>query len=81
MIDVKRKLLKADGFIEWDFDDLDKKERLPTEFEYLKAKVEALEDIVGTIQLIIRQNKLVYTTEDDASGDIEEKSWRILEDG
>jgi len=82
MIDKNKKIVKADQFIAWDFDDneLEKKERLPTEFEYLKAQVDALYDVVSILQLIIKQNNLVYKTEDDGQSDIEDEAWKKLEE-
>lgn len=79
MMKKTKKVVKADQ--EYDIElELEKGERKPTEFEYLKAKVGALEEVVSTLQLIIRQNKLVYTFEDDGSGDVEDMAWQILED-
>lgn len=73
-----KKICKADAFIE--FDVLEKNERPPTEFEYVKAKIGSLEEAVNTLQLIIRQNHLVYTDTTEAKEDIEDLTWKSLEE-
>ena len=74
-----QKMVKADALM---LDDLglEKDERMPTEFEYVKARVDALYEVVSTLQLIIKQNNLVYKTEDDGQSDIEDETWKKLEE-
>ena len=79
MMKKDKKVVKADQEYDIGFE-VEKGERQPTEFEFVKAKVEALEEVVSTLQMIIKQNKLVYTTEDNGSGDVEDMAWRSLEE-
>lgn len=71
-----KEVIKADQPIE-DVG-IEKDERMPTEFEYLQAKVEAMGEIVGRLQAIIKQNDLKYIEEDCGEGDIEDMIWGNL---
>jgi len=79
MLKKSKKIMKADQPLDVDYDP-EKGERHPTEFEYLKAKVGALDDIVQRLQRIMKQNDLKAIEEDYAEGDIEDMAWRTLTD-
>ena len=74
-----KKVCKADSSYDMGFL-LEKDEREPTEFEMLKAKVSVMEEILTTLQMIIVQNNLVYKSEKDAKGDINDMTFRLLDE-
>ena len=51
-----------------------------TEFEYLKAKVDVLQEEIRIIQDILKQNNLVHLIEETADTDLEDATWKKLED-
>ncbi len=52
-----------------------------SEFEYLKAKVMALEEATGLMQNILNQNNLTFEEKSNATDvDLEDRTWRLLEE-
>ena len=79
MLKKTKKIIKADQFLNLDVE-LEKGEREATEFEFVKAKVEAMEDVLSRLQAIVKQNDLKYVEEDYAEGDMDDMAWRSLEE-
>jgi len=51
-----------------------------TNFDYLKAKVEILQDQLEFVTAILKQNNLVYTEKKYADIDIEDETFKLLEE-
>ena len=74
-----RKHIKADDLMDCETLSDEEKESFPTEFEYLKAKVQALEKVVDLTQDILKENRLVKTIIEKAENiNIEDETWVIL---
>ena len=51
-----------------------------TNFQYLWAKVEVLEEEIQLLRNILNQNGLVYIEEIKADSDLEDRTWKKFED-
>ncbi len=67
---------KADDKV--DFEDGGKKEKY-TNFEYLEAKVEVLKEQIELISGILEQNNLAFKEETNPVKDIEDETFKRLE--
>ena len=69
--------MKADE--KMDYGEGEKKEKY-TNFEYLCEKVEAMKEQLELIAGILEQNNLVFKSEEKAGVDIEDKTFKRLEE-
>ena len=72
--------MKADDKVKFENDKGKPEEEKYTEFEYLKTKVEVLQEQLELISDILHQNDLVKTTKEEANIDIEDATFRKLEE-
>ena len=70
--------MKADDKV--DFEDGGKKEKY-TNFEYLYEKVEVMKGQIDLIASILKQNNLVFKSEESVDEDIEDETFKRLETG
>ena len=69
--------MKADDKL--DFGDGEKPEKY-TNFEHLKAKVEVLQEEIELIAGILKQHNLTFKEETEVSNDIEDETFKKLEE-
>ena len=72
--------MKADDKVEFEGDKGKMEKEKYTNFEYLEKKVEVLQERIELMSEILDQNDLVKTTKEEAGIDIEDETFKRLEE-
>ncbi len=72
--------MKADDKVEFEGDKGKMEKEKYTNFEYLEKKVEVLKENLELIAGILKQNNLVFKEETEADTDIEDETFKKLEE-